>query len=264
MLRLGMVDTSTLITCLENYMFLASQQAPGVVPIAFDGVRGHRSGLRAPLTNLVGASAPNLTLPDGSIDAVFDEFSRQNLPFSWLLGPHSPEGTCQRLEQRGMSGFQRLSGLASCELGPRSPNATNARIREARSDERHSFADVLMATFELEREVVAFFQTAYWFGSTLSAKNYLAFVDGYREPVAVASSVYDPHAPIVVLAIAAVRAPFRGRGLYRALVERRLADAKADGCVAAVVQALPTSSAPICRRLGFRDVCTQELLCLDE
>lgn len=259
-----MVGTSTLITSLENYVFLASHRASALVPIAFEGVRGHRSSIPRPLTNLVGVAAPNLALPDASIDAVFNEFTQRNLPFSWLLGPHSPEGTQQRLEQRGMSGFQRLSGLASCELDRRSPNSAHARIREARVDEQASFADVLMATFELEREVVAFFQRAYWFGSTLSARNYLAFVDGTREPVAVASSVYDPHAPIVILAIAAVRAPFRGRGLYRALVERRLADAKADGCVAAVVQALPTSSAPICSRLGFREICTQELLCLGE
>ena len=234
------------------------------VPIAFEGVRGHRSSIPTPLTNLVGAAAPNGTLPDTSIDAVFDQFSRRNLPFSWLLGPHSPEGTCRRLEQRGMSDFQRLSGLASCELGPRSLRSNFASVREARFEEQQSFADVLMATFELEREVIAFFQRSYWFGPTLRARNYLAFVDGCREPVAVASSVYDPHAPIVILAIAAVRPAFRGRGLYRALVEQRLADAKADGCVAAVVQALPTSSAPICCRLGFREVCTQELLCLGE
>jgi GNAT superfamily N-acetyltransferase len=259
-----MIGTSTLITSLENYMFLASNRAPGLVPIAFEGLRGHRSSIPKPLTNLVGAAAPNVTLPDASIDAVFDEFSRRNLPFSWLLGPHSPRGMGQRLERRGLNSFQRLSGLASCELGPTRPNSTNARIREARFDEQQSFADVLLATFELEPEVVTFFQQTYWFGSTLRARNYLAFLDGQREPVAVASSVYDPHAPIVILAIAAVRANFRGRGLYRALVEHRLADAKADGCVAAVVQALPMSSARICCRLGFREVCTQELLCLGE
>lgn len=259
-----MVGTSTLITSLENYMFLASRRAPGLVPIAFEGVRGHRSSIPKLLTNLVGVAAPNVVLPDASIDAVFDEFSRRNLPFSWLLGPHSPRGTGQRLEQRGLGSFQRLSGLASCELGRTRPGSTHAHIREARFDEQQSFADVLIATFELEPEVVAFFQQTHWFGSTLRARNYLAFVEGQREPVAVATSVYDPHAPIVILAIAAVRSNFRGRGLYRALVEQRLADAKADGCVAAVVQALPTSSAPICCRLGFREICAQELLCLGE
>jgi predicted GNAT family acetyltransferase len=50
----------------------------------------------------------------------------------------------------------------------------------------------------------------------------------------------------------------RGRGIYSALVAKRLADARADGRSAAVIQAVRSTSAPICAKLGFREVCALE------
>lgn len=252
-----MVDTSILIACLENYMFLASR-GPGLRLLSHPGVRGHMSGIAQPLTNLVGTSGPSATIPESSIEAVCAEFAEANLPFLWLLGPHTPEGTPARLRQRGMTSFQQLSGLATSDLELYSCSNA-ARIREARPDERDRFGTVLLESFELERPVIDFLARYYFFASTLRARNYLAFVDGHADPAGVASSVYDPESPVVILAIAAVRPQFRGRGLYRDLVQRRLADAKADGRVAAVVHAAP-ASARICERLGFHELCTQELV----
>ena len=254
-----MVDQATLIACLENYMFLASRGAPGLRPFSYAGVRGHASDIAMPLTNLVGAAGPEVAIPESSINAVFAEFGRRNLPFLWLVGPHSPADTASRLRRRGMTDFQSLSGLCASELDVR-PCSSFAHIREADASEQDRFGDVLTECFELDREVVAFLGRHYFFASGLRTRNYLAFAPGHAEPVAVASSVYDLDSAVVVLAIAAVMQQFRGRGVYRHLVQRRLADAKADGCVAAVVHALPASSAPICRRLGFRDLCTQELV----
>jgi GNAT superfamily N-acetyltransferase len=47
----------------------------------------------------------------------------------------------------------------------------------------------------------------------------------------------------------------RGRGVYRALVRARWEYAVARGTPALVTQAVPDSSYPILRRLGFEDVC---------
>lgn len=256
-----MVDTSTLIACLEEYMFLASREASGLYPVSYAGVRGHRSGIAAPLTNLVGVAAPRVTIPERSMDAVFAEFGERNLPFTWLVGPHSLEGTASRLRRRGMIDFQELCGLAAFDVGARGL-ASPARIREVSTHEQKRFERLLTEMFELECEVAGFLARYYLFAATLRTRNYFAFVGDDPDPAAIASSVYDPESPVVILAIAAVRPQFRGRGLYKHLVQRRLADAKGDGCTAAVVHALPVSSAPICRRVGFREICTQELLCL--
>lgn len=254
-----MLDTPALIAALENYMFLASR-APGLRALSYPGVRGHVSGIAQPLTNLVGAAGPQVTVPESSIDAVFAEFARQKLPFTWLLGPHTPEGTSSSLRQRGMTRFHELTGLATSELEVH-PRSSPVRIREVRPGEEGRFGAVLLESFELDPEVLGFLARHYLFGPTLRTRNYFVFVDSHDDPAGVASSVYDPDSPVVVLAIAAVKEQFRGRGLYQHLVRRRLADAKADGCVAAVVQAQPTN-ARSCRRLGFREICTQELLCM--
>ena len=50
----------------------------------------------------------------------------------------------------------------------------------------------------------------------------------------------------------------RGKGLYTALVARRLADARADGRTAAIIQADRRTSAPIAAKLGFQELCGLE------
>ena len=50
----------------------------------------------------------------------------------------------------------------------------------------------------------------------------------------------------------------RGRGVYSSLLSRRLWDAHARGKKAAVLQAARATSAPICERHGFVDVCSLE------
>jgi len=63
----------------------------------------------------------------------------------------------------------------------------------------------------------------------------------------------------VLLGGAATLEEFRGQGTYTALVARRLADARADGRTAAVIQGDRRTSAPICAKLGFREICGLEL-----
>ena len=48
----------------------------------------------------------------------------------------------------------------------------------------------------------------------------------------------------------------RGRGVYRALIRARWDDAVARGTPALVTEALPDTSYPILKRVGFVDVCT--------
>ena len=48
----------------------------------------------------------------------------------------------------------------------------------------------------------------------------------------------------------------RGRGVYRSLVRARWDDAVERGTPALVSEALPDTSYPILKRVGFVDVCT--------
>jgi hypothetical protein len=82
-------------------------------------------------------------------------------------------------------------------------------------------------------------------------RSFLASVDG--RPAATARSIYSDRG---VFLIAGAVAPWaRGRGLYRALVRARWDDAVSRGTPALVTGALPGTSYPILKRLGFEDVC---------
>jgi hypothetical protein len=48
---------------------------------------------------------------------------------------------------------------------------------------------------------------------------------------------------------------FRGKGLYRALVKKRFEKLRELKIPVATIQAMATTSAPICRKLGFETVC---------
>jgi GNAT superfamily N-acetyltransferase len=52
-------------------------------------------------------------------------------------------------------------------------------------------------------------------------------------------------------AAAAVLEPYRGRGVYRALVAARLTYAAGHGATMALTQGRPSTSSPILQRLGF-------------
>ena len=88
----------------------------------------------------------------------------------------------------------------------------------------------------------------------LQRRVYLAYVEGVDYPVATAGMLYMPDDPIAVMLSAATLPQFRGHGIYTSLMARRLADAHHDGLEAAVIQAVRATSAPICRKLGFREI----------
>ena len=81
---------------------------------------------------------------------------------------------------------------------------------------------------------------------------FLARVDG--RPAGVGRSVYSDRGVFLIAGCVAEWA--RGRGVYRALVRARWDDAVARGTPALISEAMPDTSYPILKRVGFVDVCT--------
>ena len=250
----------SLVPCIEDIMFRTPGGARGVVPLAFEGLRGRRTPLPTPYTNLVGVAGPNRAVPDESIEAVFEEFRSRGIPFGWLVGPNSPNGLAGRLQERGMAKAEEFSGLALTDLNRDIPVSKQVSIREVGKQDEELFAELLSRAFGLPPEMVSFLcEILYFAESEVRARNYTAYVDGVSEPVAAASTIYAAKDPIVVLAGSAVVEEQRGQGIYRSLLRRRLEDVRGEGIEAAVIQAVRSTSAPICRRLGFEVVCSQVL-----
>jgi hypothetical protein len=81
---------------------------------------------------------------------------------------------------------------------------------------------------------------------------FVAFVDG--QPAGVGRSVYSDRGVFIIAG--GVREWARGRGVYKALVRARWDDAVARGTPALITEALPDTSYPILKRVGFVEVCT--------
>jgi GNAT superfamily N-acetyltransferase len=126
-------------------------------------------------------------------------------------------------------------------------------IRDVTPDELRAAIPILARAYGLPEDLTQLFADAYAQNQDkVRARSYLAYLAG--EPVSWAFLVYIPDRPIALLGGAGTLPEHRGKGIYTSLVARRLADARADGIEAAVLQAVQSTSAPICRKLGFRDI----------
>ncbi len=241
-------------------MFRLPPTARSVTPLSIEGIRGRLSPVPTPHTNLVGVSGPGVRVPDASIDAAIEYFRSEGVPFGWLIGPNSEAGLVERLEARGLILAEEFSGLVRTDLSAEIPVPDSVTVRELGPEDEAQFVSLLARAFGLPAEMISFLcEVIYFADSEHRARNYFAYVDGVDEPIGTGSSLCDPNDPIVILAGSAVLEEHRGKGAYRALVRRRFEDAKHEGLEAAAIQAVRSTSAPICSSLGFEEVCAQSL-----
>ncbi len=139
--------------------------------------------------------------------------------------------------------------------------AKEMRVKEVAFEERHTFVGLHAHRMGLPQEAMALLADALYFNPTsrFRWRNYFCYRDGIAEPVSTASMMYFTETPVAYLAGAVTESSQRGRGAYTSLLARRFADARADSMEAIVIQAVRETSAPICTKLGFREVQAQEL-----
>lgn len=228
-----------------------------------DGVTARCTVVQDPTINLVGLSTLTEATVDRGIASVLDYYREQGKMFSWVVGPTSTPGNLgPRLLAHGFTrnDDEAMWGMVQHPLNPEIPMPAGTTVRRVTRAEALPHKAMLAA--------------AYGFGATEDAIDcmllllnalgdqaaiYLAWVDGTPDPVAWSFVFYHPDGDTMVLGGSATLPAHRHRGLYKALVAQRLRDAHARGYTTAVVQAVRTTSAPICERLGFDVVCPIEL-----
>lgn len=227
------------------------------------GVTARCTVVQDPAINLVGLSTLTEATVDSGIAGVLDYYREQGKRFSWVVGPTSTPGNLgQRLLAHGFTrnDGEAMWGMVKHPLDPEIPMPAGTTVRRVTRAEALPHQAILAA--------------AYGFGLTDGAVDcmlllldalgdqaaiYLAWVDGTPDPVAWSFVFYHPDGDTLVLGGSATLPAHRHRGLYQALVAQRLRDARARGYTTAIVQAVRTTSAPICERLGFDVVCPIEL-----
>ena len=256
------------MTVAEDALILAIESSLQVYPpvsglsedLGVKGVRGRVSDLSHPLANLVGMADIAPDAVEATLKMVRNRYSGGRKAYGWVTGPLTrPHDLGQRLVASGLVKEDEMAGMVLTDLAIPIAVDSKIEIREATLHEAQEASAMMARAYDMPEEVARFFNVLLAMtDSKVKNRGYFAYVDGGSEPVAWSYLVYLPDSPIVLLGGAATVPEHRGRGIYSALVAKRLADARADGRRAAVIQAVRATSAPICAKLGFREVCGLE------
>jgi hypothetical protein len=177
----------------------------------------------------------------------------------WIDEAAQPADLREQLESLGLVAPADGAGLLHALVCTNEPPAgsPDVDVSEVETFEDHLIAtDVMWEAFDTPEErrerdrpfLRSSFEAARAAGVPVT---FLARLDG--RPAALGRSLPSPRG---VFLIAGAVAPWaRGRGLYRALVRARWDDAVARGTPALVTEAMPDTSYPILKGLGFVDVC---------
>lgn len=224
------------------------------------GVRGRVTDLSHPLANLVGMAKIAPEDVTATLKLVRNRYSGGRKAYGWVTGPLTrPNDLGERLVAGGLTKADEMAGMVLTDLAIPIAVDPSILVREGTLHEAQAASEMMGRAYGMPEEVARFFNVLLAMtDAKVRNRGYFAFVDGGDRPVGWSYLVYLPDSPIVLLGGAATLPEHRGRGIYSALVAKRLADARADGRTAAVVQAARSTSAPICAKLGFREVCGLE------
>lgn len=180
---------------------------------------------------------------------------------TWWLDPGSrPADLHERLVALGLSEPRDRGSLLHAVACIAEPPAAPAGVEVSRVDTFDDFLaayDVMWEAFATptERREAQRPHLESEFEAAISADvpvTFLAHLNG--RPAGVGRSVYSDRGAFLIAGSVAEWA--RGSGVYRALVRARWDDAVARGTPALVTEAMPDTSYPILKRIGFVDVCT--------
>jgi GNAT superfamily N-acetyltransferase len=258
----------TRVSVTEDALVLAIEASLQVYPpvsglsedLGVKGVRGRVTDLSHPLANLVGMADIAPENVDATLKMVRSRYSGGRKAYGWVTGPLTrPHDLGQRLVAAGLAKSDEMAGMALTDLDVPIAADPKIEVREATLHEAQAASEMMARAYGMPEEVARFFNVLLAMtDSKVKNSGYFAYVDGGDQPVGWSYLVYLPDSPIVLLGGAATLPEHRGRGIYSALVAKRLADARADGRRAAVIQAVRSTSAPIAAKLGFREVCGLE------
>ena len=229
-----------------------------IEPLGIEGVTGRISSIDSFALNCVGHSTLTEEAAEETIKKVINRYAERSKNFTWIVGPSSsPINLGDMLEKSGLIKVDPncMAGMYMPVSGPL-PEANEEVIIEKKGISKlHEYAALAASAYGFGES-----PDAHYIRSKLIANSgdhgdlYLAFYGGSDEPVAYGVSVYYEKERIVILQGSATIRKFRGKGIYTSLVAARMKDAKLMGMETAVIQAIKSTSMPICQKIGFQKI----------
>ena len=184
-------------------------------------------------------------------------FAERGEVFGFTVGPLSqPDDWRARLSAAGFSLAVETAGMIRTDLSAPVRRNPAVRVRRATRADIPALRVVYSEGYPIPAPLVEPFLEWVW---ALGGEHYLAWLEEHDEPVTAANMFPFPGTKTLVLQGAATLPEFRGRGLYTSILVQRIADAAAQGMTAAILQADRATSAPICAKLGFREVASLDV-----
>jgi hypothetical protein len=212
------------------------------------------SGLPCDTFNVVCRARMSAEEAAAEVAAVVGHFERVGRPFSWWVGPiDRPADLGETLVAAGLepaeSELAMTADLAELPAPePLPPGLSVERVRTA--GQLRAYAEINAANWDPpDQDVVRVIEAGApaLLGDDAPLWLYLGVLDG--RPVAAAELTVA--GGVVGLYNISTLAPFRRRGIGRALTLRPLLDARAEGHAQAVLQASP-EGVPVYSKVGFR------------
>jgi GNAT superfamily N-acetyltransferase len=244
-----------ILYALENSLF-EFPELPGHwdIPI-FPGLRAHATPNISHLVgNMVGVSTLTDANADAAIAQVQEFFGQRQHAVGWWLNPSStPVDLVSRLEAAGFSKVIEQAGQVLTDLNREMRCNPAVRVRRATDADRADVIRLYTAAYPLPEALSDVYCDVL---RLVDGHHYLAYLDGVDAAVSVSSMFSVAGSSIAVMQGAATLTEHRGHGIYTAMMAARLADARAMGKDTAVLQGDRSTSAPICAKLGFEEVCS--------
>lgn len=191
---------------------------------------------------------------DRTIDRVIDEYQSHSVPFKWCVGPWTkPSDLGHRLERLGFDTWN-VRGMA-CEVEGLQidvPSDVQVEVLSASNigDYAETFAFGWGQEFPSDRKELLKTGLSRELYPGTKREFFLARIEG--RPVGTAS--FFRHSNSAYLTGGNVLADFRGKGVYRALIQARLNRLKQLSIALTTTHAREKTSAPILEKLGFETV----------
>jgi hypothetical protein len=254
------IEKNELVAAIEASFAMLPETEGLVSYLRFPGIQGHETALSHPMVNLITSTSLSSDNADATVGQVRDHFARQDKAFGWVVGPSAtPSDLGSRLLSAGLTKMFDAAGMVRTDLKTSFRVNPSVHIREATPQEVAMASRTMAEAFPAPEGVVnLMYEVLFQHCDRLNPHIYLAYLEGFETPVACSSMEWVPDTDIVHMRGAATVKEHRGKGIYASLVARRLADARRGAAKAAVIQAIRTTSAPVCRRLGFTEVCNLE------
>ncbi len=194
-----------------------------------------------------------------SIDEIEDVVSFfEGSPFSWWVRADANSIELEtKLINRGMKHYETYIGLAN-EIKDISLPTSEFIYKEVTTEEEvRAHVKVAGEIWGYQEKTLqaAFQERMYYLQSVNRRGGYTIALDG-NKPVGYSNYRLSNDRKALYLNGAGVLPDYRGKGLYRNMLTRRLHAAKEQGCEIAVTQGRLGTSEPILRKLGFKQYVT--------